>query len=210
MGSLIFYKDYLIGAVVGFLTGILAFFIFSFLDIDFRFKRTLFLLGIPVLWVCGIWLGGFLGKWLPFFNQFGKFAAVGFLSTTIDFSILNIVSLATGITTGIVVGWINTPGFLVATLNGYLWNKLWVFSDKDRSAINGKKENNIFGDFPKFLAVTTTGLFINSSLIVILTTFLNFGISSHIWLNISKVVATAIALIWNFIGYKFIAFRKYV
>lgn len=198
-------KDYLIGAIVGVFTGVLALFIFSFLKISFKFQMPFFLLGFPVLWAVGVWLGGFLGKWpttpegvgkFPFFNQFGKFVAVGFLNTSIDFSILNLISSVTGITAGLVVGWVNVPGFLVATLNGYLWNKLWVFSARGK----------VFSDFPKFLAVTTTGLFINSFLIVVFTTFLNFGISSNIWLNISKVAATSLTLVWNFTGYKYIAF----
>lgn len=202
-------KDYLIGAIVGVFTGVLALFIFSFLKISFKFQMPFFLLIVPLLWAAGVWLGGFLGKWpatpdgtgkFPFFNQFGKFVAVGFLNTAIDFSILNLISSETGITSGLTIGWINMPGFLVATVNGYLWNKLWVFS------IGDKKENNIFANFPKFLAVTTSGLFINSLLVVVFTTFLNFGTPSDIWLNISKVAATSLTFVWNFTGYKYIAF----
>lgn len=202
-------KDYFIGALLGVFAGILTLRIFSFLEIGFKFQELFFLLGVPALWASGVWLGGFLGKWLPFFNQFGKFAAVGFLSTAIDFSILNTVSLATGVTAGLIVGWVNIPGFLIATINGYLWNKFWVF----------KKKGEIFGDFLKFFAVTILGLFINSLIIIILTTFV--GIPCSVvscpsqtelirWLNISKVVATAVALVWNFVGYKFIAFKKHV
>ena len=206
-GSNIIKKDYLIGALIGFFTGILALKIFSFLSLDFKFQKEFLLLGIPVLWVAGVWLGGFLGKWLPFFNQFGKFAVVGFLGAAIDFSILNWVSHFTGITAGFTLGWINIPGFLVAVINNYFWNKLWVFSVKGGPASGGKI--SVWGIFPKFLAVTIIGLAINSGTIIALTS-ISFGFDGQIWLNISKVVANAIALIWNFIGYKFFAFKKNV
>lgn len=193
-------KDYLIGALAGLFTGILALRIFTILEINFEFQKEFLLFGIPVLWAFGVALGGFLGKWVSFFSQFGKFAAVGFLGTAIDFLMLNSISNATGITAGLVVGWINIPGFLIAVSNNYFWNKLWVF----------KKTGNIFENFPKFLAITTAGLFINSGIIIFLTTFLGpyFDISSNVWLNVSKVVATGVTLTWNFMGYKFVAFKS--
>lgn len=195
-------KDYLISALIGILTGILALRIFSFLKINFEFQTYLLLFGIPVIFVLGVYLGKFLSQKLsaPFLEQFGKFTAVGFLNSLIDFSILNSISFVTGITAGFSVGWINIPGFLVATTNSYLWNKYWVFAAHD----------GLLHDFPKFLAVTTVGLFINSSMVIVFTTFLNFGIDPAIWLNISKTAATATALIWNFIGYKFVAFKNHV
>lgn len=202
-------KDYLIGALVGVFTGILALRIFDFLGIDFKFHEVFFLLGILALWAFGVWFGGFLGRWLPFFNQFGKFAVVGFLGATIDFSILNFISYSTGITAGIIVGWINVPGFLAAVINNYFWNKLWVFSVEGGSVFGGKKTGKVFENFPKFFGVTLIGLAINSGTIITLTSF-QFGFEPQIWLNISKVAANALAMIWNFTGYKFIAFRKHV
>ena len=198
-------KDYLIGAVVGVLTGVLALRVFSFLEIDFQFRVLFFLLGIPALWASGVWLGGFLGKWISFFNQFGKFAAVGFLGAAIDFSVLNWISHSTGITAGLTLGWINIPGFLIAVINNYFWNKLWVF--KTPNVLSSVSD--ILDSFPKFLAVTIVGLAINSGTIIALTST-SFEFDSQIWLNISKIAANAIALIWNFIGYKYIAFKKNV
>ena len=194
-------KDYFIGALVGLCTGILVLFIFGRLAINFPYQHAVLLIGIPVLWALGVWLGKFLSQWFSFFAQFGKFATVGFLSSAIDFAILNIVSAATGITAGLVIGWVNIPGFLVATINGYLWNKLWVFS----SAKEG-----LFKDFPKFLMVTIIGLLINSGIIILLTTHITppLALDAQRWLNVAKIAATTVALIWNFIGYKLIAFRQ--
>ena len=197
-------KDYLIASIVGFVTGILALRIFVFLNINFAFREIFFLLGIPILWVFGIWLGEFLGRFFHFFSQFGKFAVVGFLGAAIDFSILNAVSQATGITAGVTLGWINIPGFLAAVLNNYFWNKLWVFKSQTELETDPSK---VWVNFPKFFGVTLIGLFINSSTIVLLT-LLPVRENAQVWLNISKVIANALAMVWNFIGYKFIAFKK--
>lgn len=174
------------------MTGVFALLVLFFLGKSFSYQIPAVVLGIPLLWILGVWLGGFLGRRIKFFTQFGKFAAVGFSSASIDFAILNFLSSVTGVTAGVTVGWINIPGFLVAVVNGYLWNKLWVF---------GKPSNEgVFKDFPKFFGVTSIGLLINSIVLILIT-----GVAT---LNIAKVIANAFAMIWNFAGYKFFAFRN--
>lgn len=195
-------RDYMIAALVGFLTGVCA--IPTFVNIGWGTSpmRIFLIFGIPLLWVFGVWFGGFLSRWLPFMAQFGKFAAVGFLSAAIDFGVLNILSSATGVTSGFVIGGVNIPGFSVAVVNGYLWNKLWVFKDRD--------PEGLFHDFPKFLAVTGVGLTINSGVVVFVTSFVQplSGVRPEAWLNIAKVGANAFVLVWNFLGYKFFVFKK--
>lgn len=193
----------MIGAIAGVFTGIFVLIIFSYLSINFQNKNLIVLVGVPILWGAGVWLGYFLSRFVPFFKQFGKFAVVGFLSAAIDFAILNFVSAKTGITAGTTVGLINIPGFIVAVFNGYFWNKLWVFP-----AIS--EGQSLFRDFPKFLTVTVLGLLINSGVIILFTTYITSpaGIDSKEWLNIAKVIASAVALIWNFIGYRFIVFAR--
>lgn len=198
-------KDYWIGAIAGFLTGALALVILYFLNLSFPYQNVIALIVIPIFWAAGVWLGDFLGAHVkPFFSQFGRYAAAGFLSTAIDFSILNLTSYLTGITAGIIVGWVNAPGFLIAVINGYLWNKLWVFKDYD--------EESLFHDFPKFFAVGLGGLIINSVLIVLLTTYAPASMVSAVgpakWLNYAKFIANTAVLLWNFTGFKFIVFRK--
>ena len=198
-------KDYWIGAIAGFLTGALGLVILRILNITFPYQNLAALVLLPVLWAAGVWLGDFLGAHIkPFFSQFGRYAAAGFLSTAIDFSVLNFTSYLTGITAGVIVGWVNAPGFLIAVVNGYLWNKLWVFKDYD-----GK---NLFSDFPKFFAVGIGGLIINSVLIIALTTYapasIILAVGGSKWLNVAKFIANIAVLIWNFLGFKFIVFKK--
>lgn len=197
-------KDYLIGAVAGFFTGALLLTVLFFLKFSFPYQTIVMLIVIPIFWALGVGLGGFLGKYIPFLTQFGKYAAAGFLSAAIDFAVLNYISYLTGITAGVVVGWINIPGFSVAVINGYLWNKLWVFKAL------GRDTRGLLSDFPKFAIVAIGGLILNSALIIMITTYIPmpFGLDSTRWLNIAKVVASIAVIIWNFLGFKFIVFRK--
>lgn len=198
-------KDYFIGAVAGFFTSVLLLVILSFLDVSFAYQKAAALILIPILWAGGVWLGGFLSKYFLFFAQFGKYSAAGFLSAAIDFAILNYASYLTGVTAGIVIGWVNVPGFVVAVVNGYLWNKLWVFKSQ---------RGGLFYDFPKFAMVAVGGLIINSVLVIAFTTYIPHYlptillIGAERWLNVSKLVANIAVLIWNFTGFKFIVFRK--
>lgn len=206
-------KDYWIGAVIGFFTGVLALVMSFYLDISFPFEKSLFLVGVPALFAFGVWLGGFLGQRIaPFFTQFGKYVTAGFLSTLIDFTALNVVSALTGVTAGIVIGWVNVPGFVVAVFNGYLWNKLWVFkpATSDVDSKLSTSDIHIFSDFPKFLTVTVGGLILNSVSIIIITTYvpIPLGLSPQKWLNIAKVLASILVIIWNFTGFKFFVFKK--
>ncbi|OHA09490.1 MAG: hypothetical protein A3B37_02195 [Candidatus Sungbacteria bacterium RIFCSPLOWO2_01_FULL_59_16] len=194
-------RDYLTAFVVGVLTALFA--VPTFVNVGLGTAPILagLFVGIPILWVAGVWLGGFLGRWLPFFVQFGKFATTGFLSASIDFGVLNILSRWSGITAGLIVGGVNVPGFGLAVSNSYLWNRLWVFR---QAPVEG-----VFRDFPKFLTVTVSGLLLNSGIVVFITTYVppQFGTGPEAWLNIAKIAASAVILIWNFIGYKMFVFR---
>lgn len=193
--------DYAITALVGFLVGVFAIPTLFNLGVRQPFLLAALPIVVPPVWIFGVWLGAFLSRWISFLAQFSKFAAVGFLNTAIDFGTLNLLSAATGVTAGLIIGGVNIPGFTIAVFNSYFWNKLWVFKDRE--------ETNIFADLPKFLLITFIGLIINSGIIVIGTTYAApaGGYAPNVWLNLVKVAATAISLVWNFVGYKFLVFN---
>lgn len=201
-GALITKFDYFIAGFVGFFAGV--FLIPTVVQFGIRAYAILFLLPLTVsaLIVFGVFIAGFLARWLPFFTQLGKFAAVGILNTSIDFGVLNLLSMAFGIASGFIVGGINMPGFVLAIFNSYFLNKLWVF--------HGGNREHLLYDFPKFLAITLAGLGINSGIVIFGTTFVTplFETSSSVWLNVIKVFATLFSLIWNFLGFKFFVFMK--
>ncbi len=45
---------------------------------------------------------------------------------------------------------------------------------------------------------------------VLVSTYIHplFGFSAARWLNIAKVLATVISLVWNFLGFKFFVFKS--
>lgn len=197
--------DYAIGGLVGFFAGI--FLIPMLINLG---QSSPVLTSYSVLmaapWAAavaiafGVWLGKFLTRFLSVFNQLSKFGAVGILNTAIDFGTLNLFSLITGATAGIQIGGFNIPGQVFAITNSYFWNKYWVF----KSGEQDRHEQNL----AKFLTVTIIGLALNSTLVVVATTYITppFGLSGATWLNISKVFVTLFTLIWNFVGYKFFVF----
>jgi len=192
-------KDYAIAALVGFLVGVFA----VPTLINLGVKNYAILMGlplvIPVVWVFGIWLGNFLSRFLPVMTQFSRFAAVGFLNFSIDAGIFNLISLVTGITSGFQLGGVNIPGFIAAASNSYLWNKFWVFK-----RVGERK----FDDAGKFAVVTVLGVVINSLVVVVMTTYIPpvANLRPEGWATLAKVVAAAVGLVWNFVGYKFIVF----
>lgn len=66
--------------------------------------------------------------------------------------------------------------------------------------------------FVSFLLVSIIGLVINSSIVAIASHYLAPSLSNHVnsdtIKNIAKILATAVSLIWNFIGYKLLVFKK--
>ena len=153
---------------------------------------------LPVVVTLGMIVVSFAAKRFGLLWQFSKFALVGVLNTAIDFGILNLMILLTGITSGIGIIPLNVVSFSAAVTNSFFWNKKWVFQSP--------KEAN----FITFFVITLIGLVINSSIVYIITTFVPpvFVESETLWANLAKVLATGVALFWNFTGYKLIVFKR--
>lgn len=63
----------------------------------------------------------------PVILQLLRFVAIGVLNTALDFLILNFFTQAFNIKSGFGLGSINVPGFLLAVVQSYFWNKYWTF-----------------------------------------------------------------------------------
>lgn len=152
----------------------------------------------PFVIVIGMILAWYLSKKIRILWQIAKFALIGVLNTAIDFGILNFLILVTNITKGASIGLINIPAFSIAVVNSYYWNRRWVFE--------GAKE----GNFLIFLAITVIGLAVNTFVVIVITTYIPplFGLSETLWVNVAKVFATGFSMVWNFVGYKLIVFKK--
>ncbi len=154
--------------------------------------------GYTVIAVFGMFVAFYLGKLLPILWQMATFGLVGVLNTAIDFGILNFLSAYTGTTEGVKLIPIKTLAFSIALINSYFWNKGWVFEGK-------KKVSPI-----TFIGVSTIGIVINVGAVYVLTKFVAppAGINGALWLNIANVGATGLSLVWNYLGYRLVVFRK--
>lgn len=154
--------------------------------------------GYTLMATLGMVVMNFLGKKLPILWQLAKFGLVGVLNTAIDFGILNFLSTYTGTTEGVKLIPIKTVAFSIALINSYFWNKGWVFEGK-------KKASPV-----SFTVVSTLGIAINVGTVYILTTVIGApgNISPSLWLNIANVGATGLSMVWNYLGYRLVVFKK--
>ena len=134
--------------------------------------------------------------------QIIKFLVVGFLNTFIDFFVLNVLMFITTVTSGSYFPVLKIISFLFAVTNSFLLNKFWTFKSRDRDTAGGESM--------KFLLVSLVGLSINVS---IASSVVNYVprpdfLSPVLWANFGSAVAVAVALFWNFLGYKMLVFKK--
>lgn len=199
-----FRKDLIFSIFTGFYTGFIAWRIFDFLEVP-RFNGTSFawlMFLVPVLWILGVNLGYFLGRWFYFFNQFGKFAAIGFTNAAVDFGILNLLIYYSGVSSGWLFPVFKGISFVVSATHSYFWNKFWSFR-----ATSTEVSGN---EFLKFFGVTLGAFLINVIMASIVVNLIGvrFGLSSEAWANIGALAGSATALIASFVGFKKVVFKK--
>lgn len=148
----------------------------------------------------GIFIGYQLGKIRPFIYQFTKFAAVGTLNTLINLGALNLLITLTGIASGYKYSLFVLVGFLLATTNSFLWNKLWTFGD---TTGGGTKQALAF------YALTAVGAILNVGIAsFIVNGVAHPDISPALWANVGGLAGVLASFLWNFLGYKFFIFKK--
>lgn len=134
--------------------------------------------------------------------QFLRFVAVGFSNTAIDFGVFNFLRWIFAVSFGWPILIFNGISVSMAMGNSYFLNKYWTF--KKRETDNHLLETILFVLF------TVIGMTINTIIVYYFSTYINpiFGINEVLWLNIGKVFATCVSLLWNFFWYKFVVFRS--
>jgi len=142
----------------------------------------------------------------PFVPQFIRFFCVGLLNTTIDFAVLNFLIYLTGKSSGVYFPVFKSVSFIVAVTNSYFMNKYWTFKSFDNNANNSTKT----GEFLKFLGIYIIGGGINVGVATYVVNYISapIGFSPVLWANVGAFFAVAFTLTWNFIGLKFIVFKK--
>ena len=156
---------------------------------------------LPIIFLTGTLIGRAFSRLFEVISQIVKFLEIGVLNTFIDLGILNFLVGLSGVTSGLGLAPLNTFSFLCAATNSYYWNKFWTFKKAGQMA--GK-------EFLQFLVVSIIGWGINTGIVVLGTTFMSplASLSAGAWINVAKLLATFISMVWNFVGYKFIVFKS--
>lgn len=157
---------------------------------------------VPILWVLGVLLGYFLGQWFEFFNQFGKFTAIGFTNAAVDFGVLNLLIAQTGFLEGKGYAGLKSISFIIALLMSYIWNKYWAF--RSQNSRGGA------GEFFRFFLVTVLSFGLNVSVAYFVATHMEpvLGLDARAWANVAAVAGSGIALVFSFMGFKKAVFKR--
>ncbi len=196
-------KDFVSSIITGLTAGLLGWWILVFSGVPgfFGFSHAILVIGVPVVWIIGVRLGYFLSRWIVFFNQFGKFAAVGFTNFAVDAGVLDGLLFLADITKGPKYTIFKLVSFIIALTHSYFWNRFWVFGSVNQSRTM---------EFGKFAVVAVGSAIINVSAASIVVNLINpqFGLDPNAWANVGSVVGSAVALILSFIGFKIGVFKK--
>jgi putative flippase GtrA len=156
---------------------------------------------LPVLFtplmLVGLYVSFVIGKiWRPFVYQFGKFFVVGLSNTFLDLGVLNFLILFTNITHGIYFSIFKGISFICAVINSYYWNKFWTFQKQ--------------GSFGLFFLVVSGSALLNIGWATYMVEVVKApaGIAPKMWDNIAALSSVFLVMTWNYLGMKFIVFRK--
>lgn len=196
-------KDLISTVVTGLYAGFIAWKIFVFLKVPLFYGISFawMMLVIPLIWIVGVNFGYFLGRWMPFFNQFGRYAVIGFTNFIVDTGIANLLIALTGYAAGWHFSLFKSISFIVAVTHSYLWNSNWVFESRSE---NRKEE------FSKFMLVNFVAIAINVGTASFIASGLDpaFGLDKNQWANVAIVIGAATALIFSFVGFRLVVFKK--
>ena len=195
-------KDLLLVTIIGGAVGILVQPMIQNLVISPTFFiRVGAFLGFLIFAPFALTVAYFLSKILPVLYQFAKFGAVGVLNSFIDFGILNLLIFLFSIRSGLWFSIFKAISFLCATTNSYFWNKYWTFESSNKPKVS---------EAAKFYTIAIIGGFLNVSVASLIFSGIHRPeyIPVNLWANVAALGGILSAFIWNFLGYKFVVFKK--
>ena len=125
-------------------------------------------------------------------HQFVKYALIGGLNVVIHLGLYNVLAL---LGTPPLVA--NATAFFIASVNSFIWNKVWAFRDPRRDAV--------IRQYLVFVAFTLVGLGLHTGAFSLWLHFLHPH--GRIGENISLLLALPISVVWNFTSYRLWTFK---
>ena len=120
-------------------------------------------------------------------RQFSSFLAVGVATTAVHYAVL--IGLVEAWALNPV--WATTLGFLTAVLLSYLLNRRYTFDQRPA----------FHAGLLKYCAATSVGLLLNAGTMALLTSW-------GLYYVLAQVIASGVALVWNFSAARFVVFRE--
>lgn len=220
--------DILASSIIGLISAVIGIFILNSIELKLPLigeYSFLLLIILPIGAISMIFVAEILSKKIAVLFQIAKCFLSGILNTLIDLGIFNLLlfsifpfllpalfedqsnaifeSKFLVITVSVAFFALSkTISFTAGAVNSYFWNKYWTF--KKRETKSKAKE------FGTLYLVTLIGLVINVGVAVSVAEYIGpqFGLSMKIWSNVAIVMAAFVSFAWNFLGYKFIVFKK--
>jgi len=126
--------------------------------------------------------------------SFFRFAIVGGIATAVDFAFFNAILAGRGEPDTYHLLTAATAGFTVATFTSYQFNSRFTFQATRSHAALGR-----------YYGVAVGGLLIHNTTLLLLRGALDP--STVLALNAVKLGALSVSLVWNYVGYRYVAFR---
>lgn len=144
------------------------------------------------------------------FLQIGKFVLVGGLNFLIDLGILNLLIFLTSIVSGQFYAVFKGISFVIAVGNSYLLNKFWTFKNPVLENARQAPKKKVGKEFLQFFIVSLIGFIANVSIASLVVNWIGpqWGVPEKVWASVGAVIAAFFGMAWNFVGYKFIVFKK--
>lgn len=154
----------------------------------------------PILAIIGIWISYLIGKKFLFFYQLAKFLLIGAFFAIFDLILFNLLLEFFGISKEEAIKYaiFVATSFIIVTTIKYFADKYWAFEKPEI------KEVGI--EFSKFFIITLISGGIQVGISSLLFPIL--PLSEFVAANLGKISGIIVASAWNFLGYKFIVFKK--
>ncbi|GAC1414057.1 MAG: hypothetical protein NVSMB66_6940 [Candidatus Doudnabacteria bacterium] len=136
------------------------------------------------------------------FTQIYRFIVVGVINTGIDLIVLNILIVLSGKgKEGVYYTVFKSISFLVSVTASFFMNKYWTFV--------GEGKNSEILELSEFAIISLIGFVINVGVATLIIKFISpLPVLAKYWPSVAALGGTAIGLIWNFFGYKYVVFEK--
>ena len=160
----------------------------------FRKFGYVFLFVLPALFILALWIADAVGNWKLFVRQAAKFVMAGTFADVVDIKVFQLLIIFAPLPLVF-----KAISFFVGTFIKYWCDKYWTFEKKERAGMTK--------EMVKFFMVAIMGALIN------VVSFYYFSkirtvIPASLWTELSIILAAITAGLWNFLGYKFLVFKK--